>query len=577
MEEKNAMPRQGSAIISRLNKMAAQYADVLASPALYSAFGRAAMAMPNQPQVQNQRIKGISSLPINRTKEEIGKALRNPYGSERVLRETAEILRWTVYPFYKIVKTEQDIPTDRYYFAPRYVLGEEAKTKEFMREAILLDKLNKCIKPEQILHKIRGEALLQGKCFYATLYSVDKAHNSVGHAFLVALPTDWCTVIGRNNVSGWTVSFDMMYFMQAGASPAQYGDLFDPYLYGFSRMFEDGEGDYVYSSYRTTVNKGGREVKFYPKNVDPTSPGNPRVFQQNGTWAYYVSLPVDRVWAFEIDDTTAAVAPTLSGMMLTYAQQSDFEEIQKTLLTNPLVKIFTGEIPYFDDDGTRTEDTYKLSDGGRMLFEFLFANLMAKTNTAGCGFFTAPVENIKSHDFNESANANDISVTFNQYAGSKSGLAALIPVDRDIKAAQVETARQIESRYASACIYPQFERMMECIYDSLNLKYDWSFHIFGTIFNEDEIRKNAETALARGDTTALFTLCALDGQSWVDKVSMLKAIEATGIMDNFRIPETAYTQSPGKAASPDKGGRPKTEGLPSDAKEKAIDAGVTEE
>ena len=118
-----------------------------------------------------------------------------------------------------------------------------------------------------------------------------------------------------------------------------------------------------------------------------------------------------------------------------------------------------------------------------MLFEYLFADLMAKNNTAGTAFYMAPVENIKSHDYAESANANEISTTFNQYAGSKVGLAALIPVDKDIKAAQVETARQIESRYASACIYPQFERMMECIYDSLNLKYDWSFHIENSIFD----------------------------------------------------------------------------------------------
>lgn len=574
------------AIIQRMNELTAKYAGTISDSAFFSAFSRANFQMENQPQIQNSRIKAISSLPVDYTKDQIAGFLREAYAHEKELRQTAECLRWTNYPFFKINKTEQDIPTDRYYFKPKYLEGEAAKTKEFEREAILLDKLNKEIRPEQTVHQIRGEALLQGKTVYATRYSVDKAHNSVNFAFLTALPIDWCTIIGRNNISGWTVSFNMMYFMTPGATAEQYGDLFAPYMDNFMAMFrekqpERGTGEFVYASYRANVRipQGNRKIDFYPENVDPDSPGHPRVFQQNGTWAYYVSLPIERVWVFEIDDTTPAIIPSLAGMMLTYAQQADFEEIQKTLYTNPLVKIFTGEIPYFTDDGTRAEDTYKLSDGGRMLFEYLFADLMAKNNTAGTAFYMAPVENIKSHDYAESVNANDISTTFNQYAGSKVGLAALIPVDKDIKAAQVEAAMKIESRYATACIYPQFERMMNWIYKSLRLRYEWEFKIFGTIFTEEKIRKDAEAEFARGDMSALFVISALDGMSWLDKIAMLKTMDASGIMDMFQIPETAYTQSgklktsEGTSNGP---GRPRTEGISSEAKEKAVDMGVTE-
>ena len=570
------------AIIRRMNELTAQYADAISSSAFFSAFSRANFRMENQPQIQNSRVKAISSLPVDYTKSQIGDFLRQPYSHEKELRETAEILRWTNYPFFKINKTEQDIPTDRYYFKPKYIEGEEAKTKEFGREATLIDKLNKEIRPEQILHQIRGEALLQGKTIYAARYSVDKAHNSVNYAFLTALPIDWCTIIGRNNISGWTVSFNMMYFMTPGATVEQYGDLFAPYMDNFMAMFREKapENKYVYASYRANVKikNGNRKVSFFPENVDPDSPGNPRVFQQNGTWAYYVSLPIDRVWVYEIDDTTPAIIPPLAGMMLTYAQQADFEEIQKTLYTNPLVKIFTGEIPYFNDDGTRSEDPYKLSEGGRFLFEALFDDLMARNNTAGTALFMAPLENIKSHDYQESANANDISTTFNQYAGSKVGLAALIPVDKDIKAAQVEAAMKIESRYATACIYPQFERMMNWIYRTLNLKYEWEFKILGTIFTEEKIRKDAESEFARGDMSALFIIAALDGMSWLDKVAMLRTMDASGIMDLFRIPETMYTQS-GKVKAgdgePNATGRPRSEGISSEAKEKAIDMGIS--
>ena len=577
---KTKTPAQGfhRTAIQKFNELSEQYAGILSAQAFASAFSRAGMGMANQPSLQNSRIKAISSLPVNYTKTQIGEFLRNPYSHEQELRETSEILRWTNYPYFKIIKTYSDIPTDRYYFKPKYLTDEAAKTKDFEREATLIDKFNKEIHPESVLHKIRGEALLQGKAIYATRYQVDKSHNLVNYAFLEQLPIDWCYIIGRNNISGWTVSFNMMYFLKPGTTITQYGDLFMPYVDAFEAMFRDkNDRKFVYASVNNsvTIKQGQRKREFYPENVDPNSPGNPRVFQQNGTWAYYVSLPIDRVWVFEIDDTTPAIIPPLAGMMLTYAQQSDFEEIQKSLYINPLIKIFTGEIPYFDDQGTRQEDTYKLSDGGRILFQYLFEEMMAKNNTAGTAFYMAPVQNIKSHDYQESANANEISTTFNQYAGSKVGLAALIPVDKDIKAAQVEAAMKIESRYATACIYPQFERMMNWIYSTLNLKYDWEFKVFGTIFTEEKIRKDAEAEFSRGDMAALFVIAALDGMSWLDKIAMLRTMDASGIMDMFQIPETAYTQS-GKIKSQDGPGRPRTEGISSEAKEKAIDMGVTE-
>lgn len=577
---KTKTPAQGfhRTAIQKFNELSEQYAGILSAQAFASAFSRAGMGMANQPSLQNSRIKAISSLPVNYTKTQIGEFLRNPYSHEQELRETSEILRWTNYPYFKIIKTYSDIPTDRYYFKPKYLTDDSAKTKDFEREATLIDKFNKEIHPESVLHKIRGEALLQGKAIYATRYQVDKSHNLVNYAFLEQLPIDWCYIIGRNNISGWTVSFNMMYFLKPGTTITQYGDLFIPYVDAFEAMFRDkNDRKFVYASVNNsvTIKQGQRKMEFYPENVDPNSPGNPRVFQQNGTWAYYVSLPIDRVWVFEIDDTTPAIIPPLAGMMLTYAQQSDFEEIQKSLYINPLIKIFTGEIPYFDDQGTRQEDTYKLSDGGRILFQYLFEEMMAKNNTAGTAFYMAPVQNIKSHDYQESANANEISTTFNQYAGSKVGLAALIPVDKDIKAAQVEAAMKIESRYATACIYPQFERMMNWIYSTFNLKYDWEFKVFGTIFTEEKIRKDAEAEFARGDMAALFVIAALDGMSWLDKIAMLRTMDASGIMDMFQIPETAYTQS-GKIKSQDGPGRPRTEGISSEAKEKAIDMGVTE-
>lgn len=269
------------------------------------------------------------------------------------------------------------------------------------------------------------------------------------------------------------------------------------------------------------------------------------------------------MWTFEIDDTSTAVASSLSGLMLTYSQQSDYEQAQLSLILNPLIKIFTGEIPYANSGGSKIEDDYRLSLGGRLLFETLFNQLMASSNTGGTAFFSAPVENIKSHDFPESANANQISESFLRYGAQKAGLAGVIPTNSDVKAGQAEMSAKLESEYIK-CIYRQFEKMMSRIYDSFKLSNRFDFCMFGSIYTDGETRKQAESALSRGNTSAYYILSALDGNSWIDEISMADALKKAKYTTRLEIPPSAYTQS---TSVP---GRPQSEEL-SESKEKATD------
>lgn len=557
-----------STIISRFNDMMAEYGS-LAGDRIYQSFMNASASIANQPSLQNKRVKSIPALPVDYTKEDIGTFLQNPYSSERQLQETAEILRWTNYPFYKIIKTYQDINTCRYFSYP--VFDDVTDDKTFKREMRLIDKISKQIAPTQTAHEIIGSTLISGKAFYYLRKEIDKAHNQVKTCFLQRLPQAWCTIIGFNNISKYTISFNLMYFMQPGTSPSQFGNLFDPYLDDFYGAFEEVQNKPVkrakYSSYK---NIDGKNMQFNPQRVKANASGNPRVFKQDGRWCYYVSLPIEDVWTFEIDDTTPAVISPLAGLMLTYAQQSDFEQAQLSNVISPLLMFLTAEIPYFENSGTMKEDDYRLSLGGRELFNIFFQEMLSATNTGGIGFFSAPVKNFKAHTFPESANANEIAQKYSIYSTGKSGLGALIPVDEDVKASQVQSSQMLESRYA-CCVYRQFENMMNYLYESLNLEYEWRFVMFGSCYLDENMRESAMKALAIGDTSALYVIAALDGTSLNDKHSMVRSVNKTGIMDDFRIPETAYTQS-GKQGV----GRPTSEGITSDGKEKAIDAGYTE-
>lgn len=556
-----------SMVIERFNKMMSTYGNGMTLDNWYDAFLRAGENYANRPSVLNRTIKSVPSLPVDYTKEEIGEFLRNPYEHEKALRQTSAILRWTAYPYYKITKTYQDIPTYHYCTTPLYITEKEAQSEEYKREERLLDKLNKELAPEREAHKITGQAVSHGKVFYYLRTKIDKSHNHINHAFLQQLPTDYCTIVGENNKSGWTVAFDLMYFMQEGTDPLRYGDLFVPYLNDFNEMFAQKDSN----GRSAIVNCKGGTLNFYFENVKTNVPGNPRVVNKGNTWYYWVTLPIDKVYVFEIDDTTAAVASPLSGLMLTYSQQSDYESAQMSLLLNPLLMLFTGEIPYFTDNGATTDDGFRLSNGARKLFETLFDELMASHNASGTAFFSAPAQNIKSHTFPEVNNANEIATSYNKYAIEKSGLGSIIPLS-DPKAGQANLSALLEGRYSN-CIYKQFERMMNNLYESLNLNFEWKFTMFGSIYTDDTLRENLEKRLANGDTSVYPYLAAMDGQSMLDKLSVMYSVKGSGFLDMLTPPATSYTQSANGIAGQDKEiGRPKNE-TTTEGSEKTEDSG----
>lgn len=568
----NAYEPSYNKVIARFNNIVGNYGESIGVDGLIGAFSRAmGRVAANNPYYGNERIKAIGLLPAELTKEELGEALRNYNGNEDILGRVSQGLHVASYPYYRSLKLYQDILTYRHYAEPQYLDGEQAKTKEWQREAVLVDKINKAVNPEKNAHRITGEAMGVGKVCYYLRSKIDKVHNKVDYVFLQRLPQSSLRLIGFNNISTYTVSFNMFYFLQPGTDITQFGDLFMPYIDDFNEMFikpkrdRNPNGKVVYASVPV---KGRSRVDFYPQNVKTNAVGNPQVFQQNGTWFYWVSLPVDKIWTFEIDDTIASVVPPFSGLMMTAAQQSDYEAAQLSLLLNPLIKIFTGSIPYFQSQGTTIENGFRLSDGARDLFEAYFDILMRKHNTGGTAIYSAPFEDIKSHDFPESANANEVSSSFNKYLVQKSGLAGLIPLD-DPKAGQAQLSALLESRYAET-IYRQFERMMTHLYESLNLKYEWRFKMFGSIYTEKEIRANAEKDIANGDYSGWFILAALNGDSWIDKLSQMRALKGVDFLSMLQPPPTAYTQSNSS------GGRPKNETI-TESVEKDVDSGETGE
>lgn len=526
------------------------------------------------PFVQNDRVKNISSKPDLISKDEIVKCLLSPNNSERELRQLSDALVWTAYPYFKLIKTTADILTYRHYIYPKYIDESDAKTTEFKREWQLAERINEAMKPSQIAHEATMMAMREGKAFYLLRRDIDRSHLKVNYCFLQQLPQDWVKIVGYNNISKYSVAFNLMYFTKAGTDIYQYGDLFEPYMEDFYQV--------VNPTYETTK-RGKTKVVFSSiannaKKLKKNAFGSPDIYYENGRWFYWVTLPADKIWTFEIDDSSRNVISPLAGLMLSMSQIAQYENLQLELLANPLVALLHGEIETYDNSQTQMEDQYKLSPSGRQFFEALWYQMMALNNTGGIGFYAAPLKNMKLEQLAEAPNATNISSEGYSYIMMKSGN-GLLPLSTEPRAGMVEYSSKIESQYGR-CIYRTFENLMNFIYQDAGLKREWRFHMFGNIFTEERDKETARKGMTLGILLDTLKYDALNGHSLLDDMAISDAINASGIL-NKRIPlVTSYTAKQTDSNLPpqaqiDEGGRPSAEmgDIESEGQESSFDAG----
>lgn len=558
-------------IFEKLRTMAAENQGMPMS-AISTAFaginaGRYGMA---NPYIQNRRVKQISSLPVNFTKDKVGEMITAPYDNEQPLRQVSHILEYTAYPLFHIRKTYQNLLTYHSYVMPRMVSGEDTKKDDFLREWKLTEKLREEFKPKENAHQIVGQVGVEGKVFYYPRYSVDKSHNKVNYAFMQQLPSDWTKITGYNNVSKYTVAFNMMYFLQPGCVPEQFGELFLPYLYDFGSVVQkpEGTGTSVVFAQKTRIDM----QKFQRIQAMGDMPGTPDVYYQNGRWYYWVYLPVDSVFPFEADDVSRTAISPFAGLFLNMIQLAQMEQIQLELIQNPLVSLLHGEIPYRDDKAASSEDQYKLSNAGRLLFEAIWYDMLQMNSTSGIGLYAAPFENMKLESLSEAPSAMDIVKQGYSDTMSQAGMGAIIPLGDDPKAGTAQISLQIESKFMQT-VYRDFERMMNAIIKKLNLKYDWKFVMFGDIAEDEKTLERCMNGMEHGILPDTILYNALLDRSMLDDLCLSDAVYNSGILDK-RLPlVTAYNMKQDSSGLPPQSpGRPKGDGnVTADGSETMID------
>lgn len=539
---------------------------------MISTFGMMGGFNKSGPYIQNGRVKKIGTSPIPHTKDEVAEMLKHPQDQEKPLRQTARELDFASYTFHHMRRVYTNLLTYHSYISPD-LTEPDAMNDSFWREYRLAEKLRKTMKPKELAREAAGKTLLEGKVFYTYRMAADKTRNRINYAFYQQLPSDWIKIVGFNNVSKYTLAFDMMYFCEPGTDVRQFPPgLFDNYWNDFMSLVTPGprmeNGRIVYAA-KNSIDMNAFRAR---------NPASTEVYNENGRWYYWVTLPVDKAFTIEADDAIPEVIPPLAGLFISLLQFADLEAIQLALYQNPLVGFLHGEIPYFDTKDTNTSDQYKLSNAGRMLFEQLWYDLMAASNTGGIPAYFAPVENMKLETFSEVENTSEIVSTGNKDIITQAGLSGIVPASDEARAGAVQVSLQIESKYLNP-VYEGVERLMNCAIADLKLRGDFSFHMFGDLYEDAQMEARLSGEMTLGVLPATIIYNALHDRSLLDDITWSHAVEKSGIMD-LRLPlVSSFHQSangddlpPNVKHDLNPGGRPESEGVTSEGQEADTDS-----
>lgn len=553
-----------SDMFSTVRNMAAQ-AQYRGMPVdkIATAFGR---AWGFNPYVQNARIKGLRSQPMQFDRKAIEDMLKNAQNNEQALRQVSAGLNFSSYPFYKLKTTIASIPTYRWYYIPQYIDRADARSDPYKRERRFIDKFCKRLDPTKHGRIITQQSLDEGKVFRYMRFDYDKSSNNVYGVDLQELPSDFCKIVGRNSDSYYSVAFNFVYFWQPGTSV----DQFDPIFKDYFNMLMDSTETIPY-----TRKNGGRVINMAKAAKAIGNNPNVSIEKIAGDYYFWVTLPTDACFTFGIDFSNALQASMLMGLFLTGADLSQYEYLQKQLLQIPLYSILTGEIPYHDEKQSKAEDDYRLSPTGLAYYQSLFYKMMDANDTSGVDFFAAPLKNMQLQTLDSTPNATDIVTKSYQDFLTKSGINGIIATTDKPMAALVASTQKIEAQY-SVLIYSQFMNMMNRTFERMNLNFKWRFVMFGDVFGDSERLKAAKEGMTLGIMADAYIYNALLGRTIEDDLATGMEMLESGIME-LRVPlKTSYTAS-GKDGGDviNVGGRPSAtiDEVKSEKTEESIDEG----
>ena len=181
------------------------------------------------PFLQNQRIKNLYTTAKQYSKTDISTFLKDPGNSEEPLRSMAWANSSTQQIYYNILRRSMDIPQYKYFVIPEMLEKEsDYSSDEFKSENRLVEDWLELFNIPNTFKTIAMEVKREGKSSYLLRNKFNKNNGKRSPAFttLQKMPTQWVKITGKSQL-GFTISFNMLYFLNIANSPSDFGEFME--------------------------------------------------------------------------------------------------------------------------------------------------------------------------------------------------------------------------------------------------------------------------------------------------------------------------------------------------------------
>ena len=479
------------------------------------------MAYAKNPYVQNDRLKQIKTVGTRYSRDQLESMLNSLSANEQGLRSSSRYFYNTVPPIMKLYHMYADILTYRTYIKMNELVsnvGDKVK-KEYKQIANWL----RAFQTKRTFRDMTLQSMIEGKKFY---FLREDFQNHI--VSLQEMPSDYCKIVHRFE-GGWQYSFNMMYFLKPGVSPAWFAPEFIEYLEEF------------YSYYDVEENKLNPSMKL-PEDVT--------AYYSNRNWFFWKEIPIGKGWVFGFDDAIPEVLPPLSSMFLDANELNTYKLLEQELLSIPLKQIMTASVPFSKEGkgGNFANDTSITPD----LIQ-LYQDIIQSILPQSVDFIAAPFDSFQVHTFDSVASKNSIVGDAMQNFYSQGGISGLLTTSPKPNLSQVKSAQVLEARFIDK-IYQQYKYFLNYNINNMKLANNFEIFIEGDVFSDKDKYASIEKALMNGQKDMLPEFMSFY-DSYIDTAAnTMELIDIFGYYDKLQPLVSAYQMN--QTGSDKTNGRP---------------------
>ena len=498
------------------------------------------------PFLQNQRIKNLYTQAKAYGKADISEFLANPGNNERPLRSLSWANSSSQQIYYNILRRSCDIPLYNWYVIPDLLESDSDYNGEvFQNEDKLVQEWLETFDVQKTFKTIALEVKREGKSSYLLRNKISGAGKSktVDFCTLQKMPTDWIKITGKGSL-GYTISFNMMYFLNIANSPSFFGE-----------FIEAAWNDMIYNGI-VTLPEGSQKYEFHPEEVikvneDKTIKEYTFSYEgitvkpiiesitegigrgRNQRYMFWLQMPYDICYTFGSDNSHPWMAPDTMGLMLKMQELTDYCQLAGLIASTPLTAVLTGEIePIANPRAGKNESIFTPEVIQGMQDKF---NAITSTNVEA---FLWPAKNIKLQQLSADVNSSDIISTATSNFLESAGEGGLTIATEKPNVAQI-TAAKLLAASQQDYVTIQFQKVMNFILQhKIGLKLRWKIKIWGNIFTIENEKKYLKEIVANGNIALLPKLMSAEGISIRDTKALTSYVKSFKFYDDFMT----YTQ-----------------------------------